>query len=320
MRHRILVATLILVTVLLAGNAVAETIFRLDTPDDGATVFGLVSVTGYVLDDGEDCGAYWAWRNCDWGPTLVDKIDLYVDGAYVATADLYQPRYDVLQAYPWYTGTPFERPGFATSFDSASLSGGSHSLFMRVSFVDGTTQDLGERSVTVDNSLNQAPFGEIELPGANQPMSGVFPVTGWALDDSEIRFIEILVDGLSVGNAVHGVHRPDILHMFPSHPEAVNAGWVKMLNTTHWTNGIHVLSARLVDDENVSRVIGTRYVQTFNVNYNLPPFGAIDWPIANHIMYAKGVRIPVAGRAALRGSSGHRVDHGLGPRCRRPGR
>ena len=100
MRHRIIVATLILVTVLLAGNAVAETIFRLDTPDDGATVFGLVAVTGYVLDDGEDCGAYWAWRNCDWGPTLVDKIDLYVDGAYVATADLYQPRYDVLQAYP----------------------------------------------------------------------------------------------------------------------------------------------------------------------------------------------------------------------------
>jgi len=292
MRHRIIVAILILGTVLLAGNAVAETIFRLDTPDDGATVFGLVAVTGYVLDDGEDCGAYWAWRNCDWGPTLVDKIDLYVDGAYVATADLYQPRYDVLQAYPWYTGTPFERPGFATSFNSSSLSDGSHSLFMRVSFIDGTTEDLGERSVTVDNSLNQAPFGEIELPGADQPMSGVFPVTGWALDDSEIRFIEILVDGLSVGNAVPGVHRPDILHMFPSHPDAVNAGWVKMLNTTHWTNGIHVLAVRLVDDENVSRIIGTRYVQTFNVNYNLPPFGAIDWPIANHIMYAKGCTDP----------------------------
>ncbi len=202
MLPEIIVGTVVLVSVLLSGNAVAETIFRLDTPQEEATVFGLVAVTGYVLDDGQDCGPQWTWRNCDWGPTLVDRIDLYVDDAYVATADLYQPRYDVLQAYPWYTGTPFERPGFATSFDSGTLSDGSHTLFVRISYVDGTTEDFGERTVTVDNNLNQAPFGEIELPGEDQPMSGVFPVTGWALDDSEIRFVEILVDGVSVGNAV----------------------------------------------------------------------------------------------------------------------
>ncbi|MGD8441395.1 MAG: Ig-like domain-containing protein, partial [Holophagae bacterium] len=220
------------------------------------------------------------------------RVDLYVDGGFVATADLNQPRYDVMQAYPWYTSTPFARPGFATSFDSATLTDGSHTLFVRVAFNDGTEEDFGERTVTVDNDLNQAPFGELEMPGADQPMSGVFPVTGWALDDSELRFVEIMVDGVSVGNAVTGIHRPDIMQRFPSHPDAADAGFVKMLNTTHWANGIHVLSVRLVDDENVSRTIGTRYVQTFNVNYNLPPFGAIDWPISNHIMYAKGCQDP----------------------------
>ncbi len=292
MRYRIIVGSIILVTVLLAGNAVAEPIFRLDTPEDGATVFGLVSVEGYVLDDGADCGPQWTWQRCDWGPTLVNKVELYVDGNYVSTADLHHPRYDVLQAYPWYTGTPYARPGFATSFDSSTLSDGTHTLFVRISFADATEEDFGERTVVVDNSLNQAPFGEIELPGENQPMSGVFPVTGWALDESEIRYIEIIVDGLSVGNAVHGVHRPDILHRYPSHPDAENAGWVKMLNTTLWADGIHVLSARLVDDNNTSRIIGTRFVQTSNVSYNLPPFGAIDWPISNHIMYAKGCTDP----------------------------
>ncbi len=292
MRHRIIVGSIILVTVLLAGNAAAEPIFRLDTPEDGATVFGLVSVTGYVLDDGADCGPRWTWQHCEWGPTLVNKVELYVDGGYVATADLHHPRYDVLQAYPWYAGTPYEDPGFATSFNSNALSDGAHTLFVRVSFVNGTEEDFGERTVTVDNNLNQAPFGEIELPGENQPVSGVFPVTGWALDDTEIRFIEIIVDGFSVGNAVYGLHRPDILHQYPSHPSAETAGWVKMLNTTLWSNGIHVLSARLVDDDDSSRIIGTRYVQTYNVSYNLPPFGAIDWPIANHIMYAKGCQDP----------------------------
>ena len=128
MRQKIFVATVVLVSILLAGNAVAEPVFRLDTPQEDAVVFGIVTVAGYVLDDGEDCGPQWSWRNCDWGPTLVDRIDLYVDGSYVSTADLYQPRYDVLQAYPWYTGTPFERPGFATSFDSSTLADGSHTI------------------------------------------------------------------------------------------------------------------------------------------------------------------------------------------------
>jgi len=292
MRQKVLVAIVVLVSVLFVGNAIAEPIFRLDTPQEDATVFGLVTVSGYVLDDGSACGPVWAWHSCDWGPTLVNQIDLYVDDSYVSTADLYQPRYDVLQAYPWYTGTPFARPGFTTSFDSTVLSNGSHTISVRAFFVDGTEMDFGEISVTVDNNLNQAPFGELELPGEDQPMSGVFPVTGWALDDSGIRFVEILVDGLSVGNAVTGVHRPDIAHIYPSHPDAGNAGFVRMLNTTHWANGIHVLSVRLVDDDNVSRVIGTRYVQTFNVSYNLPPFGAIDWPISNHTMYAKGCTDP----------------------------
>ena len=72
MRQKIFVATVVLVSILLAGNAVAEPVFRLDTPQEDAVVFGIVTVAGYVLDDGQDCGPQWSWRNCDWGPALVD--------------------------------------------------------------------------------------------------------------------------------------------------------------------------------------------------------------------------------------------------------
>jgi len=49
-----------------------------------------------------------------------------------------------------------------------------------------------------------------------------------------------------------------------------------------------VLAVRVVDNEGASRVIGRRFVQTFNTGSNLPPFGDIDWPIDNHVMYADG--------------------------------
>ncbi len=290
MRYKGCAGALILLTLLLPITAQAETIFWLDRPGDGATVFGLVTVTGFVVDDGQQCGPQWTWNNCQWAEALVSKIDLYVDDEFVATADLDQPRYDILQAYPWYAGTPYARPGFATSFDSRDYSDGQHTLFIRVTFSDATVEDYGLRSFAVDNDINQAPFGNLELPGTNQPMNGVFPVTGWVIDDETVDYVEVLVDGLAVGNAVLGVHRPDIAHLFPTDPDAEYAGFIRMLNTTVLNNGIHILAVRAVDNEGSSRVIGRRFVQTFNTGSNLPPFGAIDWPIANHVMFADGCR------------------------------
>jgi hypothetical protein len=163
---------------------------------------------------------------------------------------------------------------------------------MVVTFSDMTTGQFGDRSFTVNNDFNQAPFGELELPGLNQPMNGVFPVTGWALDDGSVQTIEVLVDGLVVGQAYAGIHRPDIGHRFPSHPDADHSGFVRMLNTTVLQNGVHSLAIRLMDEDGASRIIGRRFVQTFNTSYNLPPFGGIDWPISNHVMYGKGCTRP----------------------------
>jgi N-acetylmuramoyl-L-alanine amidase len=296
MRYKGIAGALVLLTLLLPVSAVAETIFWLDTPADGATVFGLVEVNGFVVDNGEQCGPQWTWHSCQWADALVSKIDLYVDDEYVATADMNQPRYDILQAYPWYAGTPYARPGFTTSFDSQSYSDGVHTLFVRVTFSDASTEDYGLRSVNIDNDLNQAPFGEIELPGSLQPMNGVFPITGWAMDDDAIAYVEIMVDGLAMGNAVTGVHRPDIGSRFPSDPDAEYAGFIRMLNTTALNNGIHVLAVRVVDNEGASRVIGRRFVQTFNTGSNLPPFGDIDWPVDNHVMYADGCELAQDGQ------------------------
>jgi hypothetical protein len=281
-----------ILSALLPVSASGETVFHLDTPPAGATVAGIVEVSGWILDDGQECGPPPEWQACDWSDALVSTVDLYVDGVFTARADLNIPRYDVLQAYPWYAGTPFARPGFSTSFNARTLVAGTHGLFLRVAFSDGSVEDYGGRTFVVAGSSNQAPFGEIEMPGAYQPMNGVFPITGWALDDGHIVDVEVMVDGLVVGGAVTGVHRPDIDHRFPWHPDAEYAGWVRMLNTTELSNGIHVLSVRLRDNEGATRVIGRRFVQTFNVGYNLPPFGGIDWPIPNHYMYAPGCQTP----------------------------
>ncbi len=292
MHHKLIGGALAVMVLLLPANVNADTVFVMDTPDAGATVFGLVEVAGYIVDDGQECGPPPSWQACEWTDAEVSSIDLFVDNRFVASADMNMPRYDVLQAFPWYAGTPFARPGYSVSFDAKTYTNGNHSLFLRVTFSDQTIVDYGGRSVTVDNDLNQAPFGEIELPGENQPMNAVFPITGWALDDKSIAQVEVMVDGLAIGSAVTGIHRPDIANRFPSHHGAEYAGFIRMLNTTEMANGVHIIAVRVIDDEGASRVIGRRFVQTVNTAYNLPPFGGIDYPIPNHIMFGKGCSNP----------------------------
>ena len=292
MRRTVIGGAVVALALVLPMSAVADTIFRLDTPADGATVFGLVEVSGWIGDDGQECGTPASWDACPGTIALVSSIHLYVDGAFVAAADLNQARYDVLQAYPWYAGTPFARPGFSTSFNASTLADGPHTLTIWVTFSDSSIRAYGQRTVVVDNRRNQAPFGELEMPGEGQPVNGVYPVTGWALDDGAIASVEVLVDGLSVGPAVTGVHRPDVGNRFPSHPSSDYAGFVRMLNTTTLSNGLHTLAVRATDTQGMSRVIGYRTIQVSNVDYNLPPFGRIDWPIRNHIMYADGCQDP----------------------------
>ncbi len=292
MRQNMIRGLLVAALVVLPLTALADTVFHLDSPQEGDTVFGLVEVRGWILDDGNDCGVPADWQSCDWSDAIVSKVDLYVDDVFVGSADLGQPRWDVLQAYPWYAGTPYERPGFSVSFPAGNYTSGTHSLFLRVTFPDTTYQDYGHVSVKIEPTRNQAPFGEVEMPGDDQPMNGVYPVTGWALDDGEIAKIEMMVDGLIVGPVNYGIHRPDIASRFPAHPGAEYAGFVRMLNTTELTNGVHTIAVRLTDDQGMVNIIGRRFVQTFNTAYNLPPFGGIDWPLPDHIMYGDGCNDP----------------------------
>lgn len=290
MRHNAIRAALGLLVLLAPIGAAADTIFRLDSPAAGATVFGLIEVNGWIGDDGQQCGTPPSWQACQATISLVSRIDVYVDDILIATADTNLPRYDVLQAFPWWAGTPIEHAGFRSSIDGTTFATGVHTVAIMVHFSDNPDVgvEYGRRSIRITNRYNQAPLGELELPGPNQPMNGIFPITGWALDDSAIEQVEILVDGYAEAGAVTGIGRPDIAHRFPSHPGADRAGFIRMFDTTVLSNGMHTVAVRLSDDEGAVRVVGHRFVQVYNTGSNLPPFGAIDWPIPNHIMFAKG--------------------------------
>ncbi len=257
----------------LARGAGAQPFGAIDSPTDGQTVSGVVRVSGWALDQHG-----------------VSNIDLLVDGAVVNSAQMNLPRVDVLEIFPTYYGSA--QPGFLTSFLGANLSNGPHSVAIRVTEADSQAQSIiATVNVTVDNTINQAPFGYIDIPGATgtEGANGAFPVAGWAIDDSgEIARIDFLIDGLVVAGSVgrggastaqYGSTRPDVEAAFPDVPNSLYTGFLANIDTTALINGVHLLSVRAYDDEGASREIGTRIVQVINNGQNLAPFGQVDFPL-----------------------------------------
>ncbi len=270
-------ALLIGVGLLFAQAASADVIGAIDTPTENQTVSGVVRVSGFALD---------------FNP--ISKIEILIDGVVVNQADLDIPRADVLQVFPNYVGSPTANPGFLSSFLARNYGNGLHSLTVKVTESTTAVTVLGPVSVNVDNNINQAPFGYIDIPGPNgtEGANGSFPVTGWAVDDQDIDHIDFLVDAEVVagavgrgqpGSAVFGSPRPDVYAAFPDFPgpapKSLYSGFIANIDTTRFLDGLHVITVRATDNQGLSRVIGTRTVQVENNALNLTPFGHIDFPL-----------------------------------------
>ena len=251
----------------------ARTVGTIEEPLEAALVSGFVRIKGFAFDG-----------------NLVSNVDLFIDGTDEVNrvtqpggANINLPRPDLLQAFPQYAYTLGKNPGFLMSFRAANYSNGTHTLYIRITDVTGCCYFLAPRTVRVNNARNQPPFGEMNLPEPDQPISntGVIHVTGWALDDRRIDHVEIFVDGLQERQAVLGISRPDIAAAFPGVTDALLSGWIMNLDSTRLTNGVHTVSALAVDDQGQRGLLGVARVQIFNNAPNLPPFGELEYPLLN---------------------------------------
>jgi N-acetylmuramoyl-L-alanine amidase len=251
----------------------SQTLGSIDVPVDGATVSGYVQVIGFALDG-----------------NLVSNVDVFVDGTddsnrvfTAGGANINLPRPDVIQFFPQYAGTAGQYPGYQASFKAMNYSNGTHTIFVRITDVTGCSYFLTPRAVTIDNTLNQPPFGAVDfpLPDSGVSANGVLEVAGWALDDRKVDHVDVFVDGLIERQAVTGIYRADVAANYPDNPQAIVAGFILNIDSTRYTNGVHNVTVKAVDDQGQQGLLGTRRVQIFNNSPNLAPFGEVEAPLLN---------------------------------------
>jgi len=123
------------------------------------------------------------------------------------------------------------------------------------------------------------PFGSFggQVGGGNAG-ANLMPLTGWALDDNGVNAVDILVDGVVVGRANYHRNRPEIAKKYPGYPDSLAAGFAYSLDTTHFLNGSHRVTAQIQSKTGEITVLPGKVIQFLNVTHNLVPFGKLEFP------------------------------------------
>jgi hypothetical protein len=138
-----------------------------------------------------------------------------------------------------------------------------------------------------------APFGWFNgLARAGNAGNGVEPVQGWALASNGVFAVDIVVDGAIVGRANYGRSRPGVTKLHPGFPDSAAPGFGYQLDTTHFLNGLHTVTARVESRTGEVVYLNSKIFQFSNTNADLLPFGKIEFPNQQAELNGNGNQAP----------------------------
>jgi len=244
---------------------------NLDTPKNGTTnASGAVAVTGWALSP-IALGSIGIWRNPVNGEgTGANGLVFVVNTDQVAGA-----RPDIAALYPNYPNNNYgwgvqvltnELPGTG----GLPLGNGSYTFHALAVDNDGLTTDIGQTSITVDNTTSKLPFGTIDTPVAGGTVSGSYVNFGWVLTPEPANIpisgstIEVYIDNIAVGHPVYNNYRSDIATLFPDYANSNGAVGYFVINTKNYSNGLHTIYWIVTDSLGNANGLGSRYFTISN--------------------------------------------------------
>lgn len=263
---------LIEVLLSLVGTDINLPFGSFDTPVDGSTVSGSISVTGWALDDiGVSTVQIKRSSHPDDPPGAIgpDGLVYIGDGIFVKGA-----RPDLEDAFPDYPQN--DRAGWGYMMLTNFLPNEGNGTFILYAYAydeSDNVVELGRKTIHCDNTNRVKPFGTLDTPAQGGTASGNSYINfGWALTPLPKHIPEdgstiwIYIDSYPVGNPVYNQYREDIANAFPGYLNSDGAVGFFYINTTEYPNGTHTISWTVIDNEGASDGIGSRYFEIQNTS------------------------------------------------------
>lgn len=148
---------------------------------------------------------------------------------------------------------------------------GTYKLHAIATDKEGLITDLGTKTIIVDNANAVKPLGAIDTPTQGGSASGSsFINWGWVLTPqpnsipTDGSTINVMVDGINIGNPTYNIYREDIATLFPGYANSDGAIGYFYLDTTAYENGVHSIQWVATDSGGNTDGIGSRYFSIEN--------------------------------------------------------
>jgi len=189
------------------------------------------------------------------------NVKVYLDGVAVGTPTLGIKRTDVST---YYNNTKYAKSGFSFIYPAYQLKGGTHTVTVVGINSHSVSTTLGPRTITV-TVVNRPPVGNLEKAvdsvtgkASVSKSKGALWISGWAADyqdNGPAKQVQILMDGVAVGNATLGVARTDVESSFKN-PAMLNTGYILTMPATSLSVGTHKVTSIATDSLSLSTTFG----------------------------------------------------------------
>ncbi|MDD3223937.1 MAG: Ig-like domain-containing protein [Clostridium sp.] len=233
----------------------------IDTPQNGTTVKsgGTLTVSG--------------WSLSGYG---VQKVQVFIDDANATAATLGISRPDVDKAYPGYVGG--STSGYTANIKIPALSDGTHTLKVVSTGNDGK-QAVG--TVSIKEVSEQSMPGRVcvDTPSNNSVInSNTLTVSGWALNVTGVKQVQVSVDNGTATNTVPGISRPDVDKVYPGYTGGAKSGYSTSLDVSSLSTGAHTLTVKSIGNDGAITTQNVTISRVPNGGKNMPQSVCIDTP------------------------------------------
>jgi len=214
--------------------------------------------------------------------------------------------WNVVENTNWLSCSPvsgFDVRKVKVSVDASTLPPGAYTSILEVvsSEAFNTSHSISVKLDVHTPGTDNPPIGYFDTPSDGSTVSGSIAITGWALDDIEVKYVEVKRDSdsddppgaigsdglvfIGYGTFINEA-RPDVAAAYPNFPLSFRSGWGYMMLTyglPRLGNGIFRLYAFAEDGTGNRALLGTKEIICDNAN-RVQPFGTIDTPNQGEIV------------------------------------
>lgn len=264
------------------GNTQAP-IGNLDMPADGATgLQGAIVVSGWALDDVQ-VDRVEIWRDLVSGESTPPYVGPGPGNGKVFIAQGLFGEGTRPDVFNYYRGTQpmANRAGWGYMLLTYGFPNGGNGTYVLRAFAydkQGNYTSLGAKTISVDNTAANKPFGTIDYPEQNGTVSGTYTANGWVLTPNvggvpTCTFSHIVMELDSNQTYIpvtYGTSRPDVTSAFPGLSTSSAPGAQVTFDTRAYPNGQHTIGWLAYDTCGRGEGIGSRFIWVNNPTTEAP--------------------------------------------------